>query len=237
MNHQELHEAFKKAYEDVILPEDQCISRWNWKYIECLYDLVKIRAPQRILELGVYYGFSTVAMLLAAKEYGGELWSVDLELKKEAVKAVDNLHIGWRAFSMDDLEFVNILKEDFSLIFIDTEHIYDQCRKEINAFHPHLNPDGIMVFHDVSAGQGAEVFRAIKEFMAQHQEYKFTGYNQDIGIIYTQKKVLLESDQCSCGSKVYELGKFGGNETSYKCVKCNSILMLPFGYRATREVR
>lgn len=234
-------EAFNKAYEDVDLPGTRPVQEWNWEYLEAHYDLVKVRKPKVILELGVEYGFSTVAILLAAEEFNSEMWSVDVKLRDEALKAVQNLasvHMcRWHPLEMNDLDFEKQCNFLFDYIYIDTEHAYEHCSKEIEAFYPHLAENGIMAFHDVSAGQGTEVFRAIKEFLAQHPECKFTGYRQDIGIIYTQKKVLVDMDSCSCGSRVYKLGNFKDDQISYLCVKCGNVIWLPFGYRATMEVR
>lgn len=46
--------------------------------VDLLYHIARHLKAERVIETGVAYGFSSLALLLALKETGGRLWSVDM---------------------------------------------------------------------------------------------------------------------------------------------------------------
>jgi len=55
------------------------------------------------------------------------------------------------------------------LIFIDGAHGYLDVKADIEAWYPHMKPNGLMVFHDYGADPWVGVKRAVDEMM-KHQE-------------------------------------------------------------------
>ncbi len=108
--------------------------------------------PRLIVELGVETGQSTFAFERAARLSGAKLVSVDCEDCSNACHSRE-----WLFVQNDDLKFAKIFKiwcEEHSIIpeidilFIDTDHSYEQTIKEIECWFPYLSKRAKVFFHD-----------------------------------------------------------------------------------------
>jgi predicted O-methyltransferase YrrM len=129
--------------------------------------------PRLIVELGTRGGLSTRAFLAAAEVTGAQLLSVDIE-DCSALEIPDHFLNRWRFAKGDDVAYAG---EPFArfcaesgfppaadIIFIDTSHLYEHTRQEIDAWLPRLAPNGAMMFHDTNmanwfAGLDGRVWR------------------------------------------------------------------------------
>lgn len=110
-----------------------------------LVTLVEKLNAQRVCELGVRTGVSTVAWLEGLRRTGGHLWAVD----------VDECPIEHRQLTSirgDDCspEVVAQIPDDLDIVFVDTSHLYVHTQREIELYLPKLAIGGCMVFHDVA---------------------------------------------------------------------------------------
>ena len=114
----------------------------------------------RVIELGVRYGVSTIAWLKAL-EGQGHLWSVDLALPSIGPDIPVNLLdprgplgvIPWWTFLFgDDLSEVvlAVLPDQVDVVFIDTQHTYEQTTAELAEFYPRVRPGGRILLHDTA---------------------------------------------------------------------------------------
>ena len=237
MTHQKMHDIFNKSYLGLIKDEERT-DVINPEYVECLYDLTERSKRMRMAELGIMYGMSTISFLYSLRNRGGSLLSIDIDIRGKTLEAVgrSGMDFMWSPHEADSVKFGESLDPDekFDLIYVDSNHTYEHCRKEIEVWYPHLQEGGMMAFHDISAGQGGEIFRAISEFVVGHPEVKFSPYRQDIGIIFRGEKVRLELEPgCRCGGVIFEVGGFNplDKSTAYRCEVCSSIISLTSGYR------
>ena len=104
-----------------------------------------------MLELGVRTGNSTVAVLAAAEEADGHVWSADLE----PPHAPDDqwVHSGrWTFLQGDDLEVTPEESPGVPLrpdvLFIDTAHTFDHTLAELRRFVPSVAEGGVVLMHD-----------------------------------------------------------------------------------------
>ena len=114
-----------------------------------------------IVELGTRGGESTRALLGAANATDRQVLSVDVD----PCGTVDLPHTErWHFVQADDVQFG---RENFSdwcetanlpprigTLFIDTSHLYEHTREEINAWFPHLVDGALVLFHDTNMGDG-----------------------------------------------------------------------------------
>lgn len=140
--------------------------------------------PRVIVELGTREGESTRALLRVAEHCLGTLVSVDTSDCSHIVSS-DR----WRFVRSDDIEFERNwsdwarsrgLPEEIDFLFVDTSHLYDHTRAEIQVWFPHLSSTAKAAFHDTnlntvfrrrdgSLGPGWNnqrgVIRAIEEYL------------------------------------------------------------------------
>jgi len=170
--------TMKHTYEHAIKPTD------IHQHLTMLYGLVVGMGAQKVIELGVNTGESTVAFLEALQVTGGKLFSVDIVpcVQARAMMQGYGLTKNW-AFTMEnDLDYVK--KWDggqVDIVFVDTSHEREQTKKEIAAFEPLLRPGGVMVFHD-TVTYPTGVFEPILEFLSAHQDYKFVNHEHCCGL-------------------------------------------------------
>jgi len=102
-----------------------------------MYDLLREIGAKTIVELGVRWGNSTVALLIYCHCNDSKLYSVDIEscdVAKSIIKAL-GLEGYWTFTQMDDMEYVNTWSgmdtadRTIDFLFIDTDHTYDSLPK------------------------------------------------------------------------------------------------------------
>lgn len=99
---------------------------------------------QRVCELGVRSGVSTIAWLEGLRRTGGHLWAVDVD-------PAPLQHPQMTFVRGDDCDqaVIDQVPDDLDLIFVDTSHLYSHTVRETELWAPKLAPGGCMVFHDV----------------------------------------------------------------------------------------
>lgn len=157
--------------------------------------------PRLIVELGTRGGGSTCALLAASHLTGSRMLSIDLD-DCGALNLPFREH--WNFVRADDTVFgvsgfpewcrnAN-LPAEIDLLFIDTSHVYEHTKQEIQVWEPWLSASGTMIFHDTNMGRGVYartdgsvaigwnnrrgVIRAIEEFLGR--TYDETAYFCDL---------------------------------------------------------
>ena len=151
-----------------------------------LYMLTVELKLMNVLELGTRGGESTVALLQASKEIGGNITSIDIRPCLEAKKLVNDLHLNhnWKFIQGDDLKVK--WENPIDHLLIDTSHTYDHTLAELKKYEPYVKEGGIITFHDTISSP--PVYKAIKKYMEGREELKFYHYfnNNGFGILKKQ---------------------------------------------------
>lgn len=91
------------------------------------------------MEVGVDKGRSLwVARQLADPSVG--IYGVDLRPDPK----IEGTHFT----RQDSVEFAKTWDKPIDVLFIDGDHSYEGCKKDIEAWFPHLVPNGVALFHD-----------------------------------------------------------------------------------------
>lgn len=106
--------------------------------------LVEALDAQRVCELGVRQGTSTIAWLEGLRRTGGWLWAVDLDPAPFEHPRMTFL----RGDDCDDAVLARI-PDDLDIVFVDSSHLFTHTRREIELYLPKLADGGCLVFHDV----------------------------------------------------------------------------------------
>ena len=183
---QELQEIQEKAIKKTDIND----------HLETLYAESLRLKPQLIVELGVRGGESTFAFERAAKITNATLVSVDID---DCLKA--SQYEKWHFVRSDDIAFTNNfptwckdkgIAPLIDVLFIDTSHLYEHTKQEIEAWFPLLAKKCVVFFHDTnlqkiffrqdkSMGIGWDnqrgVIRALEEYLGQsiNEKNEFKG--------------------------------------------------------------
>jgi len=103
-----------------------------------------------ILELGVRGGGTTLPLLCAAKEHGGELHSVDIQ--RQIGDAPEDLAPYWRFFESDAIAWLELEAKKgakYDLVYIDDWHSYPHVKRELELIEQMITPSSVILLHDL----------------------------------------------------------------------------------------
>lgn len=135
-------------------------------------EVQKLEAGDIYLEVGVDKGKSLSIASMVAKP-GVRLFGVDIN----SLPYLGEFLLEYKNTSFcrsDSSEYAAQWKfGKISVLFIDGDHSYEGCKKDIEAWYPHMKEGGVMMFHDCDeTSPGVEW--AVAEFVSKHMvsEYK-----------------------------------------------------------------
>lgn len=137
--------------------------------VRVLYDAVMRLEPKVCIEAGTRQGESTVAIMAALDQTGGELHSVDINGCE--VPRFLKRHPRWSFTHGDATEFGKAWVGKADFIFIDTSHWFRETLEELETFLPLLSEGGESYWHDTKPPW--EVSEAIHYFNPPSKGYTF----------------------------------------------------------------
>lgn len=152
----------------------------TWQHMPTLYLLCLLKKPKTILELGCRTGNTALPLLYAAHQYGGHVYSVDIETWPEIknfLVDVKELSDSWTFIESDDLKLE--WNQPISFLYIDTSHTYEQTLKELQKYEPFLQSGGIITLHDICDN---EVSRAISDYFKSRKDIQYIRYFNNCGL-------------------------------------------------------
>jgi cephalosporin hydroxylase len=160
-----------------------------------------------VIELGVRYGASTIAFLYGL--YGEDdaaLWSVDCsfpvtdpETGLELLSSQGSLGcVDYWVFLLGydtNALILESLPDTCDLLFIDTNHVYEETLLELELYRQRVSPGGLILLHDTfieTTGNDPKpeptlwpVRRAVEEFCTKHSySYEFIDTYPGLGTVY-----------------------------------------------------
>jgi predicted O-methyltransferase YrrM len=158
---------------------------WSTGYKEglYLYNLARSLSPDIIVEIGTFRGYSGAYFLQALEDQKkGILYTIDVlsynkfseeELEENHQVAMENLRaVGSR--------FISVIRgpkdsrwntDPIDLLYIDGDHSYEACLRDLEIFEPWVRKNGIILVHDV---HGIRVRKALKDyFKGKNDKYEF----------------------------------------------------------------
>jgi predicted O-methyltransferase YrrM len=127
-----------------------------------LFNLVLALQAQLVVEIGLGPGDSTSVFLLALKQTGGQLISIDIHEQPVAERKVDI--VGERA----RWTFIHKPSEEaakewppnrkIDILLIDGKHSYNQVKLEYKLYKPLMQKGGYVLFHDSETINGVRKF-------------------------------------------------------------------------------
>jgi len=153
--------------------------------------VINLKAKQ-VIELGVRTGESTVAFLAGLAETGGKLWSCDIQSPLEVTNhgpgnpIKDHIwgkYDNWEFVKGNDLQVAKQAPKRCDVLFIDTEHTYEQAVAELEAYGPRVRPGGVILMHDTYGLQPKnQVVQAISKYMDGKDDLTLTNDSECYGL-------------------------------------------------------
>lgn len=154
---------------------------FEFGYEKILHQFIRNAKVRTVLELGVYTGISTRAILEALGEEG-QLWSVDLYSYKQHSQ-IKSDYPRWNLTICNDLKIKWNRKVD--LIFIDTLHRYEQTSSELEKFSPFARH--WIFLHDTKSNPS--VLDAIKTFLMTDDHWIFGEWSHHHGLAILMRQL------------------------------------------------
>jgi predicted O-methyltransferase YrrM len=132
--------------------------------------VIKHLRPGTILELGTEFAMSTRIMRFMAPL--AKITTVDVQ---DCSKFVKDLNVDFICKPSEDV--LETWTDPVDLLFIDTEHTYEQVTKELNGFSKFVT--GAILLHDILSFPDVE--RAIKDWLDESQ-WQYQPYNVHFGM-------------------------------------------------------
>lgn len=136
--------------------EDQAID--TWQHLPFLRDM----ARGNVLEIGVWTGISTTALLAGLEEHGGHLWSIDLY---SGCRYVWYKHPQWTFFNTSSHGGGTATPDlPLDVVFIDGDHSLEGVSADLETWTPKVRPGGVVLCHDADCPAFPGVQRAIEGY-------------------------------------------------------------------------
>jgi hypothetical protein len=125
----------------------------NW----CLYQLVRIAAPEKSLEIGIMRGSSSITIARALADSGLDCVQTAVDIDPAAATAAAKhfatygLHSKYVPVVADSREWIRASTDRWQFVFLDGDHHYETVALEFAEAYNRTDPGGIIVLHDTGS--------------------------------------------------------------------------------------
>jgi hypothetical protein len=125
----------------------------NW----CLYQLVRIAAPKKSLEIGIMRGSSSITIARALADSGLDCIQTAVDIDPAAATAAAKhfatyeLHSRYMPVVSDSREWIRSSADRWQFVFLDGDHHYDTVALEFAEAYNRTDVGGIIVLHDTGS--------------------------------------------------------------------------------------
>ena len=131
-------------------------------HIPFLFGLTRGIAARHVVEIGLGGANSALCFLLALRETGGRLTSIDVAPCEQAAARIRDAGLDdrWNFIRLPSEMAVGQVAsaEPIDVLMIDGKHSYGQCRRDYFRFAPLVRRGGYVLFHDSSTIEGVVRF-------------------------------------------------------------------------------
>jgi len=155
-------------------------------HLWALFNLVVDLKAKMVVELGA--GQSTYVLLAAAKETGGEFYSVDLDPSAHQRgfpegKGILQREPCYHFIGGNDMEIVKTWNQEIDLLFIDTSHQLQHTYDELKEWGKWVRVGGKIAMHDTyhTRGHAVDCRVGLENFLKDNPGLYSAIHNQDQG--------------------------------------------------------
>lgn len=144
----------------------------GWTDYEDLYDLwaAKLKDGDVVVELGSYLGRSALYLASLIVQSGKHVKIVCVDLWPDEMFEqfrCNTMQAGFASvivpIRMDSVEAASIVRSDLAAVFVDADHSYEGCLRDIHAWYPKVRAGGMIAGHDFGGESFPGVTKAVGE--------------------------------------------------------------------------
>lgn len=163
--------------------------------------------PPLCVEIGTRHGISTLALLMAMRETGGKLLSVEIDeywagVARERIQAAD-LTQWWTMNIANSDDFAADCPEGIDLLWIDGDHSLQQVTKDLRNYAPKVRKGGLICMHDyfddIAATHPGEVATALSSALVSEEWAQPRGSLQVLTLPYSYGFTIIQKTWFSKG--------------------------------------
>lgn len=117
-----------------------------------MYNTISNKKNSTFIDLGVRTGISSEIMLINSDIKKNKVVGIDVDFSKLNFEV--SSHKNYTKILGDSVTIGKNWNKKIDVLFIDTFHIKEQVLSELYFWYPHLNDDGIIIFHDTNWPEG-----------------------------------------------------------------------------------
>lgn len=165
---QPLSELYQQELSDAYKLENECpIKMGGAGALELLYEACEYAQAQEVVETGVAYGWSTLAVLASISKRNGMLYSSDMPyLGQDGDRYVgyvvpEKWRKFWKLFRYADRESLPKIfgeADEFDVVHYDSDKAYDAMRWAYDQLYKHLRKGGVFLSDDISDNSAFQDF-------------------------------------------------------------------------------
>lgn len=125
-----------------------------------LFNLTREINAQHIVEIGFGGANSAMAFLLALKETGGHLTSIDINPSPVAIQKIKAMELmsQFHLIRGPSQDVWGQVPPEIDILLIDGKHSYNQCKLDYKLYEPLVKTGGFILFHDSATIKGVIKF-------------------------------------------------------------------------------
>ena len=160
-------------------------------------EITKQYKPKTILEIGVLFGYSSIAMIMGCHDVLKEFIGYDTEKKTKNSNAIAGMNINLLFQKLDIMDrrgivkFTNVLNlgvfaNKYDIVHIDGDHSFKGCYSDLQKFYPASQK--LVIVHDYFYKDCPDVRKAVDKFEKDIGGFKQkTEYKNKRGLILIEK--------------------------------------------------
>ncbi len=133
-------------------------------------EVEKLELGETYMEIGVDKGKSLSVVKMVANP-GVRIYGVDINRPSELDPFL-NANSDVAFIQKDSVDVAKYWLGEVSVLFIDGDHSYEGCKRDIEAWYPHMKKGGVMLFHDHDESSPG-VMWAVAEFYYTHKNMQY----------------------------------------------------------------
>lgn len=165
---QPFSEKFSAEYSEALKKQNNCpVKMGGAGALELIYEACEFTEAKSVVETGVAYGWSSLAVLTSLEERGGILYSSDMPyLGQNGDQYVgyivpENLKANWKLFRHADKESlpkIFVEAPRFDVVHYDSDKAYEGMFWAYNELYPRLRKGGVFISDDINDNSAFQDF-------------------------------------------------------------------------------
>lgn len=161
-------DQFSTIFNEALKKQEECpVKMGGAGALELIYEACEFTEAKYVVETGVAYGWSSLAVLTSLEERGGILYSSDMPyLEQNGDQYVgyvvpENLKANWKLFRHADKESLpKILAEvpEIDVVHYDSDKAYEGMFWAYNELYPRLRKGGVFISDDINDNSAFQDF-------------------------------------------------------------------------------